>query len=154
MSNHNKWIQGKIRSGWLYLVAGIILSLAGLLVGFRSTVESFDPRIITGLGILLIGIGIGTLVRYIAVKKDARSSGRLVAEELDERNTLIRARAGNRAYWVSAALIYAGLMWASFAANGKLPELRGDTLWFFLAGAVVLPFLVYIIGLVIDQQKI
>ncbi len=154
MRNHDKWIQGKIRSGWLYLVAGIVLSLAGILIGLRSSPGAFDPRIITGLGILLIGVGIAVLVRYIAVKKDASSTGRLLAEEPDERNTLIRTRAGNRAYWVSVAFIYSGLMWASFAANDKLPELGGDTLWLFLAGAVILPFLVYIIGLVIDQHKL
>jgi len=113
----------------------------------------FDPCIITLLGILLVGVGIATLVCFSAFKKDAHSTDRLVADELAERIVLIRARAGNRAYWVSAVLIYAGLMWASFAANGKLPELGGDTLWLFLAGAMILPFLVYITGLVIDQQK-
>ena len=36
---------------------------------------------------------------------------------------MIRARAGNRAYWVSTVIVYAGLMWVSFAASGSLPAL-------------------------------
>jgi hypothetical protein len=69
------------------------------------------------LGILLVGIEIGILVRYRAALKDEQFARRLTVKEQDERTVLIRARAGNRAYWVSAALIYIGLMWACLAVN-------------------------------------
>jgi hypothetical protein len=107
-----------------------------------------------GLGILLIGIGIANLVRYRVALKDVPSARRLTAEEKDERSVLIRVRAGNKAYWVSAALIYGGLMWESFAANDKLPAITGDPLWFFLAAGVLIPFGVYITSILIDQQRI
>ena len=113
----------------------------------------YNFRIITGLGILLAGIGVGYLVRYGAALKDEQSARRLTVEERDERTVLIRARAGNRAYWVSTALVYIGLMWASFAANGSLPALTGDALWFFLAACVLIPFGVYIPSILIDQRN-
>jgi len=74
-------------------------------------------------------------------------------EEMDERNGLIHAHAGNRVYWVSGGFIYAGLMWASFAASDQMPEPNADILWFFLVGTVVIPFIVYIICQIIDQEK-
>ena len=92
-------------------------------------------------------------MRYRAALKDEQSARRLNVEERDERTVLIRARAGNRAYWVSAALIYIGLMWASFAANGGLPPLTGNTLWFFLAAAVLFPFGVYVASILFDQRN-
>jgi hypothetical protein len=79
---------------------------------------------------------------------------RLTVEERDERTVLIRTRAGNRAYWVSTALIYLGLMWVSFAANGSLPALTGNTLWFFLAAGVLIPFGVYITSILVDQRNL
>jgi hypothetical protein len=78
----------------------------------------------------------------------------VTVEEHDERTVLIRARAGNRAYWVSTALVYLGLMWASFASSGSLPVLGGDALWNFLAAAVLIPFAVYVASMMVDQRKL
>ena len=99
-------------------------------------------------------MGFGSLIRYGAALKNEGSARRLVVEEADERTVLIRARAGNRAYWASAAFIYIGLMWASFAANGELPALAGNVLWFFLAAAVLVPFGVYIVSFLIDSHNL
>lgn len=44
-------------------------------------------------------------------------------------------------------------MWASFAANGSLPPLAGDALWFFLAACVLVPFGVYVASILIDQRS-
>jgi hypothetical protein len=99
-------------------------------------------------------MGVGYLVRYGTALKDEQSARRLSVEEQDERTVLIRARAGNKAYWVSAALIYLGLMWASFASNGWLPQLAGNALWFFLAAGVLIPFGVYIISILNDQRNL
>jgi ABC-type uncharacterized transport system permease subunit len=153
MSNPNPWSRKKIHAGWFFLIAGILVGIAGVLVELLVPPLLFDPRIITGLGILLAGVGIANLIRYTAALNDAQSVKRVNVEERDERSVLIRARAGNRAYWASTGLVFAGLMWASFAANDQLPELNGDTLWFFLAGAVIIPFFVYIISQIIDQKK-
>ena len=44
-------------------------------------------------------------------------------------------------------------MWVSFAANGSLPELSPDALWFALAAVVILPFGVYAASLAYDQGR-
>lgn len=154
MDNRTNWIKTRIRLGWVFLWTGALVAAGGIFAERQFSGQPFNFRIITGLGILLIGVGVGYLVRYGAVQKDEQAARRLTAEERDERTQLIRTRAGNRAYWVSAALVYIGLMWASFAANGDLPALSGDTLWYFLAVAVLVPFGVYVLSLLVDQRNL
>ncbi len=154
MDNRTQWIKNRIRMGSMFLAAGVMIAIVGIFTELQFAYLPYNFRIITGLGILLAGIGIGYLLRYRAALKDEQSAKRLTVEERDERTVLIRARAGNRAYWVSAALIYIGLMWASFAANGDLPPLTGNTLWFFFAAGVLLPFGVYITSILIDQRNL
>lgn len=153
MASRTNWIMSKIRLGWIFLAVGVVIALVGVLFETRFSDLVYNYRIITGLGILFIGIGIGYVVRYRSALKDEQSARRLSVEERDERTVMMRARAGNRAYWVSAALIYIGLMWASFAANGDLPDLAGNTLWFFLAGCVLIPFGVYVASLLVDERN-
>jgi hypothetical protein len=153
MNNQKNWIKNKIRTGVVLLAAGIILSVAGILIGIQYAYLPYNFRIITGVGILLAGVGIGNLVRYGSALKDEQSARRLTIEEKDERLVQIRLRAGNKSFWVSTILVYIGLMWESFAANNSLPALSGDPLWYFLAACVLLPFGVYIASIVIDQQK-
>lgn len=148
-----QWIEQKKRAGWILLALGGVVLLAGIALQLLAKGLPFDARIVTGVGILLLGLGVANLVRYRAVRNDPQAASRLVNEERDERMRMIRAEAGSRAYWVSAVLVYAGLMWVSFASNGSLPALSEDALWFFLAGAVVLPFLVYLAGVVRGSQK-
>jgi hypothetical protein len=154
MDNRTKWIKTKFRMGWAFLAAGAFVAVAGILLEIQYADLPYDFRVITAIGILLAGIGVGNLVRYGAAMKDEQSAKRLTVEERDERTVLIRTRAGNRAYWVSTAFIYVGLMWASFAANGSLPALAGDALWFFLAAGALIPFVVYVTSILIDQQNI
>ena len=154
MSNYSQWVQQKLRLGWAFLAAGVIVAAAGAWIGSEFAYLPYNFRIITGLGILLAGVGFSFLVRYWHARKNGAEARRVSAAERDERMLLIRARAGNRAFWVSLGLTYTGLMWASFAANGSLPELSGDTLWFFLAGAVLVPFIVYIASIVYDQNRL
>jgi len=153
MDSRTNWILSKFRLGWIFLAVGVVIALVGVLFETRFSDLAYNYRIITGLGILFIGIGIGYVVRYRSALKDEQSARRLSVEERDERTVMMRARAGNRAYWVSAALIYIGLMWASFAANGDLPDLAGNTLWFFLAGCVLIPFGVYVASLLVDERN-
>jgi ABC-type uncharacterized transport system permease subunit len=153
MDNRKKWIAAKIRWGWVLLAAGVLLGAAGIIIRRIYADLPYNFAIVTGLGIFLIGLGISNLVRYRAALKDEQVFMRLTVQERDERNVFMRSRAGNRAYWVSSALVYAGLMWESFAANGNLPALRGDALWYFLAAAVLIPFGVYAASILVDQRK-
>jgi hypothetical protein len=132
---------------------GIFVATVGIFIELRYSNLSYDPRIITALGILLVGVGVGHVVRYRIALKDARSATQLIVEEQDERSILIRSRAGNRAYWVSTLLAFAGLMWVSFAGNGALPEMAGDALWYFLATIVVIPFVMYVLSIMIDERN-
>ncbi len=152
MSNQQKWISRQARTGWVLLVVGVVLFVAGILAQRLAGDLPFNVRIISGLGILSAGIGVAHLARYAAAQRDPQAAGRLVREERDERMQMIRARAGNRAYWLSTVLGYALLMWVSFASSGSLPVLSEDALWFALVGVVVLPFIVYLASLIYDQQ--
>lgn len=154
MENKMKWIAARIRLGWTLLAAGILVSAAGIFSELAlKDLAPYNFRLVTGLGFLLLGGGIGTLLRYRSALKDAEARRRLLVEEADERTVLLRLRAGNRAYWASAALIYLGLLWASFAEVGDLPPLAGDTLWGFLAACVILPFGVYLASILLDQRQ-
>jgi len=145
------WAAGKIRIGWISLAAGLILFAAG--IALRGQTLPLDPRTISGAGLLMAGIGIATWVRYGALMKDPGEARGVNFEERDERSRSIRTQAGNRAFWVTIALVYAGLMWVSFASNGQVPALSQDGLWYFLAGCVVVPFVVYLAGIVLGEKN-
>lgn len=154
MDNRNLWIKNKLRAGWLLLAAGAVVISLGIFAERQFAQLPYNFRILTGLGILLGGVGLGYLVRYGAALKGEPSARRLAVDERDERTVWINTRAGSRAYKVSTAFMYLGLMWASFSANGALPALAGDTLWFFLAAGVLIPFGVYAASLLIDQRNL
>lgn len=152
MNNEMNWIKRQMRLGWALIAAGFILGLTGILLRALIVDLPFNPRIVTGLGILLIGLGAASLMRYVVARRDPKAARRAAIESRDERMQLIRARAGNRAFWVSTALAYTLLMWVSFADNGSLPVLNDDALWFSLAAVVVIPFGVYVASLAYDQE--
>lgn len=153
MEKRNDWVKSKVRTGWTLLGIGLVVMVGEIIAERQFASSPYNLRILTGLGIVFAGLGVANLVRYAALLRDGQNARRIKAEEQDERNLLIRLRAGNRAYLTSAALIYAGLMWASFASNGDLPDLSGDVLWFFLAGCVILPFGVYAVSIIQDQKR-
>lgn len=154
MDNPRAWIAGKLQLGRVLLIVGALTMLLGVAAELAYSGSPYNMRIITGLGIMLTGAGVGYLLRYRTAAKDADAVRRIVAEERDERTTLIRTRAGSRAYWASAAFVYAGLMWASFAANDALPPLAGEVLWWFLAAGFLIPFGVYVASMLVDERTI
>jgi hypothetical protein len=113
----------------------------------------FDPRVVTGLGIFVVGLGVATLLRGGLPNPSSASSRRFGIEDLDERNVAIRRLAGNRAFIASAVMIYALLMWVSFASNGQLPALSPDALWYALAASCVAPAAVYLVSLIHAQRS-
>ncbi len=66
----------------------------------------------------------------------------------------IRYRAGYRGFWVAIVLVFIVLMWLSMAANGSLPPVGKELLWYLQVVCVVFPFLVYVISMIIDQKRI
>ncbi len=146
-----QYLQNRIRLGWGLLIGGVVIFAAGLALQLLFSVP-FNARIISGLGIFIFGLGIAQIVRYRAARGDRKAAARIVNEERDERMQLIRGRAGNRAFWVSLAMTYIALMWLSFSSSGSLPAPTPDGLWYYLAAAVVIPFLVYVASIVYDQN--
>lgn len=153
MKNENKWMKNQYRAGMGFLIAGIFTAAAGALLRMWISTDVFNLRIITGVGILLLGIGFSFLFRYWSARREPAMGMRMANEAADERNRLLRARAGNRAYWVSTAMAYGGLMWSSFAASGSLPPMTDDAVWFLLAAVVMVPFGVYAAGLAWEQNR-
>lgn len=154
MSDPSKWMEGKQRTMRGLLGAGMLCLLAGAALELWGQSLPFDPRILTGLGIFLFGVGAAQFLTYRLLRADSTAAvSRKMAAERDERVVMIRARAGNRAFWVSLVLGYVGLMWASFAGNGQLPALEGDVLWFYLVALVMAPFVVYLVSYVIGINR-
>lgn len=153
MNKQTQWVKNQVRLGWLLLIAGAVIFVIGLLLPVIIEAPGFNTRIVGGIGILLMGIGVANVVRFSSASHDPQAARRVVSAERDERLRAIRARAGSRAYLASAVLIYVLLMWLSFAANGSLPQLSNDILWYCLAAALVLPFLVYAYTLIDEQRK-
>jgi hypothetical protein len=153
MNKQKNWIFNKLRTGRILVIFGVLLTIAGIIIERTIVVPNFNLKIITGIGILLVGLGVANLVAYRVDPKNPILVKRLAAEMQDERTLEIKARAGNRAYWVSTLLVYTLLMWSSFSANGSLPRLSDDILWFVLAGCVLIPFIVYISSIVIEQNR-
>ena len=154
MNDQMKWLNSRIRIGWFFVGLGILFVLVGVYFEINYAYIPYNVSIITGLGILWAGISIGLIVKYMAVIKGDQSAKRMMVEEQDERNLFIRYRAGYRAFWVAIILTYAILMWLSMAANGSLPPIGKDLLWYLQAACVVIPFSVYIISFIIDQKRL
>ncbi len=154
MNDQTKWLNQKIRTGWFFIGLGILFILVGVYFEINYSYIPYNVSIITGLGILWAGIGIGLIVRYMVGKKGDESAKRLMVEELDERNQLIRYRAGYRGFWVAIILVYIILMWLSMAANGSLPPIGKELLWYLQVACVVIPFGVYLTSVLIDQKNL
>ncbi len=153
MRERSQWLRRRVTTGGLLIGIGLLLFAGSLIAQAANPNVAFDFRIVGGLGIGLAGGGAALVVKYGAGLRDEPTGRRIVAEEMDERAVSIRQRAASRAYWVSAVLVFGGLMWTSFAANGKLQALEGDALWNFLAVATVLPALVYVGSLLLDEHN-
>jgi hypothetical protein len=153
MTDRTTWLRIRVRAGWLLLATGIVVFAASLVLARANPDFPWNLRILGGVGIVFGGVGAAMIARYRPAISNGEVARRLIVEERDERDVLIRRRAGQRAYWTSALLVYVGLMWASFASNGDLPALEGDVLWNFLVIAFVVPFAVYIGSVIVDERR-
>lgn len=153
MNTQEALLSRRRRVGWAVGALGVVSCAAGATLQAMRPSLPFDPRLVTGLGILLVGLGIAALLRGGLPNPSSDTARRLGIEELDERNVAIRRLAGSRAFIVSAGLTYVLLMWVSFASNGQLPTLSPDALWYALAAAFVVPVLVYLSSLIHSQRS-
>ena len=152
MDNHIKHIKKQQKTGYFLVGSGVVVMLVGIILTITISSPAFNLRIITGLGILLVGLGIARMVKYRLTATDPQSTARVVNTERDERLKLLRDRSGHRAYLVSAVMAYALLMWVSFADSGSLPRLSDDALWFALSAVVVLPAVVFMASYLYEDK--
>ncbi len=152
MTERTQWLRWRARLGWLLLAGGLVLLAGSLVATATNPNATFNFRIVGGLGIFIAGLGLAFAVRYGGALRSEAAARRVMVEERDERSVLIRQRAASRAYWTSAVLVFGGLMWSSFAANGQLPQLEGDGLWNYLVAATVVPLAVYMGSVVLDER--
>ena len=148
-----KWMRRRVYRGVTLLAAGAVAGIAGMLIENLSYTLPVPPRFLSALGVLLAGIGLGTIIRYGSAILNEEAALRVRADDGDERVHVIRARAGSRAYVASAGMIAVGLMWESFAGTGSLPHLSGDLLWHGLACGQLGPLAVYDLSVSIDQRR-
>jgi hypothetical protein len=152
---HKQTSQEKSKLFWgLGLItAGLIVVAAGLLLPLLVPVDtlSFNPRLIPAAGVVLLGVGISFLVQYASIRLDPQTARQMLIDSRDERSRLLRARAGNRAFWVSIVMTYIVLLWVSLSNSGNIPVLSTDGLTFLLVASVIAPMLIYAAGLVYEQ---
>jgi hypothetical protein len=153
MDERLAWIVGRVRLGWISVGLGIGLVGMSVVLGAVNPGTGMDHNALGGLGILAIGFGVGWVVRYRPALRDEASARRIAVEERDERSVQFRTRAGNRAWIVSAFLVWIALMWSSLAGSGNLPALSGDLLWWYLVIALGVPFGVYVVSITLDEQR-
>lgn len=153
MADRTTWLRMRVRAGWMLLACGILAFAASVALTRANPDFPWNLRTLGGAGIVAGGLGVGLLVRYRPAMADGEIARRLMVEERDERAVQIRQRAGQRAYWASAILVFGGLMWASFASNGDLPALEGDLLWNCLAVAFLVPMFVYLGSVIVDDRR-
>lgn len=153
MTQDLHWLTTRVRLGLLLLAGGALTTVVATLVSLADPSVAAQARIVGGAGILAVGIGTAAVIRYGSALRDDAAALRVLIEERDERAESIRQRAGHRAYLVSAAVTFVLLMWVSFAANGALPTLSGDALWFVLAAAFVVPGIVYVGSTLLDEHN-
>jgi 4-amino-4-deoxy-L-arabinose transferase-like glycosyltransferase len=153
MTDRTTWLRTRVRAGWLLLALGIAVLAASVILARANPDFPWNLRIMGGVGIVIAGVGVGLVARYRPAISNDDVARRLIVEERDERGVLIRRRAGHRAYWMSALLVYSGLMWTSFASNGDLPALEGDGLWNYLVIALLVPFTVYVGSVLVDEHR-
>lgn len=142
----------RIRAGWLLGAVGGCLLLSGITLELLPTGPDW-ASLVTAAGILVAGAGIGLILQYRALGRSDLAGRRAMAEQFDERAVQLRQRAGNRAWWTAAGLIWLSLMWSSLAAIGRLPDLSGDRLWNVLVACLVIPFAVYLGSFLVEQRN-
>ena len=145
------WVAEILKWGLITIALGVVMVVAGLVLPVIAGSLVFIGKLMTAIGLMLVGLGIVSLLQYAFVSRDPKAGKQMMVNERDERTQSIRDRAGHRAYWISSALAFAVLMWASFAGDIGLPALSGDVLWFSLATVVIAPSIVYITRIIYEH---
>ncbi len=140
--NRNKVFQKEMGKGWLMLALAIILFLAGIVPPIIGMKTFYLPRLAIAFGILVLGWALAILIRYAVARRNAGSVKRAMIEETDERQLLIRSRAGYDAFVLSIPTSSIGMILYS-GISRDLPQ--PDPFWYYMILMTLMPIAIYIL---------
>ena len=152
MNNQMEWINRKVRLGWLVFTAAIIFAAIGIILEWQIKPQSFNPKYITSLGIVLFALGISRLSMYLPGRRSPQAAARVAATVNDERKITIRDKAGYGAYCFSTILTVVGMLWVGGAEHRGQPFLSVDIIWYYLVALFLLPFCFYVVSIYYYQR--
>jgi hypothetical protein len=147
-----EWINRKVRLAWLVFTAAIIIAAIGITLEWQIKPQSFNPKYVTSLGIVLFVLGISRLAMYLPGRRSPQAAVRVAAAVNDERKITIRDRAAYGAYCLTAVLVVIGMFWVGGAEHRGQPFLSADIIWYYLAALFLLPFCFYAVSIIYHQR--
>ena len=153
MNKQTNWTKNILTWGLVLMGLGLVVAIAGFFLPSLGSSIVLPDGLVIGISIMLFVLGIAGLAQYAYVRMNPKAGHRMMIDEQDERTKLVHARAGQRAYWISSSLAFLVLIWVSFAGDVGLPTLSGSALYFSMVAVVVVPFIVYIAGIVYEQSN-
>ena len=150
MDNNRQYPKQVAVKGWILIGGAILLFIAGRVIIALSPAE-IGPyiKLIEGISVGLLGIGIWFLWQYFAFKRNPTSLMKARVESMDERKLWIGYRSGNNAFKYGITVTYLALLLTGIV-EGEIPV---DYAWWGLAFIVVSTMIVYIVSLVRYEGK-
>jgi len=148
MKNNPQYLRKKQVNGSLAMGAGAVLFALGLSLKNSLVAENY-LKLLQGIGVFLVFWGLIMLIQAYLFKKNPASSRKEMVEDLDERKTWIRYRSGYNAFLVGIVSTYITLLVVGMTTTSINPDLA----WWILAGIVVLTALVYIVSMVVYENR-
>jgi hypothetical protein len=139
--NFTNVFQKEMKKGWALLGLALLLFMAGIVPPILGWQTFYTPRIAVALGILVVGWALAILIRFGIARRNAGSMKRAMIEETDERQLLIRSRAGYDAFTLSIPTTSIGLILYS-AISRDLPQ--PDPFWYYMIFMTLLPIVIYV----------
>lgn len=149
MNSTNAVLKRKISQGWAMLGAGLLLLALSFALPALLPRSLMNFKWVGGFGILLIGWGGTFLARYLLAARSPETARRAIIDDTDERNRAIRNQAGYVAFMVTFLTSSVALIIYSALTRGQ----PADALWLYMAAVVIVPSIVYVITMVVLQEK-
>ncbi len=148
MKNDPQYLKKKRVNGSLALGAGALLFALGVFL-MNSVIAENYLKLLQGIGVFLVFWGLIMLIQAYLFKKNPASGRKEMVEEIDERKTWIRYRSGYNAFLFGIISTYITLL----VVGRTQTSINPDVAWWVLAGIVILTSLVYIISLVVYENR-
>ena len=153
MNKQASWNKNSLIWGIVMVALAVTVAAGGFTLPMLVTGIVFPEGFVVGVSAALAVMGMASLAQYVYVRAHPKAGQHMLNNEQDERTRQIQARAGQRAYWLSSGLAFAVLIYFEFAETVGLSPLSGNAMLFSLLVVVVLPYLAYMSGIAIEQNK-